>query len=92
MTLSETTAGILAGRSAILVNRMTTRTRPTAATLADRLGATITDKVTTQTDLLIRGSCPGTSADTVGLNAARPKWGEPIARASPPPPVRHLWK
>ncbi|MFE5702003.1 hypothetical protein [Rhodococcus koreensis] len=71
LALTGTAAGILASRSAVPVNRMNTLTRPTAATLAARLGATITNKVTTQTDLLILGSRPGTSADTVRLNAAR---------------------
>ncbi|MDV6247232.1 exonuclease domain-containing protein [Rhodococcus opacus] len=71
LTLTGTAAGILAGRSAVLVNRMNTLTRPTAATLAAKLGASITNKVTTRTDLLIVGSRPGTSADTVRLDAAR---------------------
>ncbi|MFC9841041.1 hypothetical protein ACFVKB_45935 [Rhodococcus sp. NPDC127530] len=71
LTLTGTAAGILASRSAVLVNRMNTLTRPTTATLAAKLGASITNKVTTQTDLLILGSRPGTTADTVRLNAAR---------------------
>ncbi|MFD9669453.1 hypothetical protein ACFWAY_49240 [Rhodococcus sp. NPDC059968] len=70
LTLTGTTAGILASRSAVLVGRMNTLTRPTAAALAGKLGASITNKVTAQTDLLILGR-PGTSADTVRLNAAR---------------------
>jgi DNA polymerase-3 subunit epsilon len=77
LTLAETptAARILAGRSAVLVSRMTTLTRATATTLAAQFGATVTNKVNADTDLLILGSRAATTADTQRLHAAR------IARA-----------
>ncbi|MFV9454777.1 3'-5' exonuclease [Rhodococcus sp. NM-2] len=70
LTLTGTTAaGILAGRSAVLISRMTTLTRATATALAAQFSATVT-QVTTSTDLLILGSRASTTADNQRLHAA----------------------
>ena len=72
LTLTENpTAGILRGRSAVLVGRMTTLTRATATALATQFGATVTNKVTAATDLLILSTRTITTADEQRLHAAR---------------------